>query len=140
MAGVNTVWLPLEDLGKEIAIYGKSTKLVFYAMYDGLELVEGFVTKGNVLVEIKKDQVTITAGTKTHKFTFIASPLISPANAMVMVDNPLATWLVLIDYVDITEKDYIELYKEIMDNGGYRKPEDSYHDLVAKIMGELPEE
>ncbi len=130
----------LEDLGKRVAFFGKMSKLEYVVMYRGLELLYGYVNKGNVLVEIDGTKVTITTGLETYRFTLKSKPVIDPATAVAMIDNSLVTWLVLVDFMDIDEKVFLEVHQKILENDGARTPEDAYHDLQERIKEELEEE
>ncbi len=130
----------LEDLGKRIAFFGKMTKLEFVVMYRGLELIDGYVNKGNVLVEIRGSKVTITTGLETFRFDLKDKVLLDPAVAVSIIDNAFNAWLVLVEHLDVTEKEYIEITQKILENYGARTPEDAYHDLQERIKEELEEE
>jgi hypothetical protein len=130
----------LEDLGKRVAFFGKMSKVEFIVMYRGLELIDGYVNKGNVLVEIRGSKVTITTGLETYRFTLKDKVLLDPAVAVSIIDNSFNAWLALVEHLDVTEKEYIEITQKILENYGARTPEDVFHDLQERIKEELEEE
>ncbi len=132
--------IALEDLGKRVAFFGEMSKLEFVVMYRGLELIDGYVNKGNVLIEIRGDKVTITAGLETFRFDLKDKVLADPATAVAMIDNSFNAWLVLVEHLNITEKDYVEVTQKILAESGARTPEDAYRDLRKRILEEVAEE
>ncbi len=132
MAGVAQTKYDLNALDKLVVFSSFRTNLVFEIKEGGLELKEGYVAKGAVMLEYRDNTlyVTIEDVTVPHK---VNGTLILPCDrALTLVNDPLNMWLEFQDLInDDPESKSFTLW-QIHEMGGYG----TIQDLINQIKAE----